>query len=161
MNRHPASTPAPGAHRYVTRVDHEDTDAGGVVYHANYLRMAERARTEALRELGIAHADLIAEHDLFFMVRRVKVDYAAPARLDDLLVVVTQPTALGPASVELRQSFFRTGPGEADGVEIGVANWPLVVAEVLLVCVGRVAGAWRPARIPDRWRAALARLAAE
>ncbi len=164
MNRHPASMPPAGAHRYVTRVYYEDTDAGGVVYHATYLRMAERARTEAMRELGIAHADLTAQHGLFFVVRRVKLDYAAPARLDDALLVLTRPITLGSASIELRQSFFRHESAESE-----VANWPLVVAEVLLVCVGRSPGSegdpsgaeFRPARIPDRWRAAMARLAAE
>ena len=155
MNRHAPSIAPSGAHRYPVRVYYEDTDAGGVVYHANYLRMAERARTEAMRDLGIAHADLIAEHDLFFMVRRVKLDYAAPARLDERLVVVTQPIALGSASVELRQSFFRAADAENE-----VANRPLVVADVLLVCVGRTDAGLRPARIPERWRAALAGLAA-
>ncbi len=153
---HPGSTPPRGGHRYVTRVYYEDTDAGGVVYHANYLRMAERARTEALRELGVPHADLTAQHGLFFMVRRIKLDYAAPARLDEAVAVVTRPVAIGPATIELRQSFFRD-----DGRP---ATRPLVVADVLLACVGRSAregAGLRPARIPDRWRAALARLAAE
>jgi tol-pal system-associated acyl-CoA thioesterase len=66
------------AHRYILRVYYEDTDAGGVVYHANYLRFAERARTEALRDLGVPHAEMTAEFGLMFMVRRVKLDYLAP-----------------------------------------------------------------------------------
>ncbi len=159
MNGHPASTRPPGAHLYVTRVYYDDTDAGGVVYHANYLRMAERARTEALRDLGIPHAELSSQHGLFFVVRRVKLDYVAPARLDDSLSVITVPTAFGSASVELRQSFFREAAREGD-----LPTRPLVVAEVLLACVGRSPhdpGSFAPARIPDRWRAALARLAAE
>ena len=69
-------------HRHPVRVYYDDTDAGGIVYHANYLRFAERGRTEALRELGVPHAAMSAEHGLFFMVRRIKVDYLAPARLD-------------------------------------------------------------------------------
>lgn len=153
---HPGSTDLRGAHRYETRIYYEDTDAGGVVYHANYLRMAERARTEALRDLGVPHAELTAQYGLFFMVRRIKMDYVAPARLDDAVAVVTRPMAVGPASIELRQSFFRCDDRPP--------TRPLVVAEVLLVCVGRSARegtGLRPARIPDRWRAALARLAAE
>ncbi len=127
------------SHHYALRVYYEDTDAGGVVYHANYLRMAERARTEALREAGIAHADLVEQHGVMFMVHRVKLDYLAPARLDDALVVVTQTLALAGASMQLRQVVTR--PAD-DAV--------LVVAEIQLVCV-RVADQ-RPARIPPRWR---------
>jgi len=124
------------------RVYFEDTDAGGVVYHANYLRFAERARTEALRDLGAAHAEMASLCGLMFMVRRVKLDYLAPARLDDSLLVVTRFLALRAASVELRQSFFRNGEDR-----------PLVVLEVLLACV-RVADQ-RPGRVPERWRVAL------
>jgi acyl-CoA thioester hydrolase len=134
------------AHRYMLRVYYEDTDAGGVVYHANYLRFAERARTEALRDLGVPHAEMTAEFGLMFMVRRVKLDYLAPARLDDSLVVVTRSHVVRAASVELKQSFERDGvPGT------------LAEAELLLACV-RVADT-RPARIPPRWRDALMNLA--
>src|SRR3954466_4838229 len=104
MSPHP-----PSIHRFGVRVYYEDTDAGGVVYHANYLRFAERARTEALRDVGVPHAEMTAQHGLFFMVRRVKVDYLAPARLDDSLVVVTRPLAVRAASVELRQAILRPG----------------------------------------------------
>src|SRR3954466_3255692 len=101
MNGNLAATPPDGQHRYAVRVYYEDTDAGGVVYHATYLRFAERARTEALRDLGIPHSQLVAEHGVMFMVRRIKVDYLGPARLDDSLVVVTQPLVVGAASLEL------------------------------------------------------------
>ncbi len=80
MNRHPTATLAEGRHTYTLRVYYEDTDAGGVVYYANYLRYAERARTVALRELGIPHAALVARYGLMFVVRRIKVDYLRPAR---------------------------------------------------------------------------------
>ena len=132
------------AHRYPVRVYYEDTDAGGVVYHARYLGMAERARTEALRDLGVPHAEMERDHGVIFMVRRVSLEYLRPARLDALLEVVTEPLELGGASVVLRQSFVSGGQ-------------TLVVAEVALVCV-RVADA-RPARIPARWRAALGAMA--
>jgi acyl-CoA thioester hydrolase len=135
-----------GAHHYFVRVYFEDTDAAGVVYYANYLKLAERARTEALRDLGVPHAELTARHGLMFMVRRAKLDYLGPARLDDSLVVVTRPLARGAASVELRQSFHRA----AD------AGRALVVADIQLACVRQ--GDLRPARMPPRWRAALATL---
>jgi acyl-CoA thioester hydrolase len=83
-----------------------------------------------------------------FMVRRVKMDYAGSARLDDLLVVTTRPLKIGAASVDLRQSFVREG--EAGGDE-------LVNVEIQLACV-RLADQ-RPVRIPPRWREALSRLA--
>lgn len=131
------------AHRYAVRVYYEDTDAGGVVYHANYLRFAERARTEALRDLGVPHAELQAVHGLIFMVRRVKLDYLAPARLDDALSVVTSPRLIRGASVDLRQVVMRNETIIAD-------------ADLQLACVH--AGTGRPARIPARWRDALAGL---
>jgi len=132
-------------HRHTVRVYYEDTDAGGIVYHANYLRFAERARTEALRELGIPHAEMSTQHGLFFMVRRVKVDYLAPARLDDLLVVETTTLVVGAASVDLRQAVVR----ERDGVM-------MARLELQLVC-GRIADQ-RPARIPPRFRDGMRRL---
>ena len=136
------------AHRYSVRVYYEDTDAGGIVYHANYLRFAERGRTEALRDLGVPHAEMSALHDLFFMVRRIKVDYLAPARLDDSLVVETTTLAVGAATVELRQDVARAGD------EVLLAR-----LELQLVC-GRISDQ-RPARIPPRWREAMLRLKPE
>ncbi len=132
-------------HRYEVRVYFEDTDAGGIVYHATYLRFAERARSECLRDLGIAHAELVAGHGIFFVVRRAKLDYLHPARLDDLLVVVTEVLAVGGASASLRQSFYRRGEAAA-----------LVVLTVALASVG--CRDHRPARLPSRWRVAMAEL---
>ena len=135
------AAPAYAPHHYGLRVYYEDTDAGGVVYHANYLRFAERARTEALRDIGAPHAQMASQHGLMFMVRRVKVDYLAPARLDDSLLVLTETRSIRAASAELRQTVTRDGAA-------------LAVLEIELVCV-RVADA-RPARIPPRWKQALA-----
>jgi acyl-CoA thioester hydrolase len=137
-----------GAHLYRCRVYFEDTDAAGVVYYANYLKLAERARTEALRDNGVPHAELVAQHGLIFMVRRAKLDYLRPARLDDRLIVATRTLAVGAASVELRQTFHLAG-------DAGAA---LVVADVLLACVRQ--SDMRAARMPPRWRMALAGLAA-
>ena len=74
MTLNPASIPPQNRHRYAIRVYYEDTDAGGVVYHATWLRYAERARTEALRDLGAPHADMVDRHGVMFMVRRIEVD---------------------------------------------------------------------------------------
>jgi acyl-CoA thioester hydrolase len=154
MNPNPSAILAAGEHRYTVRVYYEDTDAGGVVYHANYLRFAERARTEALRDLGVPHAEMSEKFGLIFMVRRVNLDYLAPARLDDLLVVATRTLAVKAASVELRQSFLRAQAG----TDSAGAVQTLAIAEPLLACV-RVADG-RPARIPPRWRDALMNMAA-
>lgn len=93
-------------HRFVIRVYYEDTDAGGIVYHANHLRFAERARTEMLRSLGLEHGGLREEHGVAFAVRRCGVDYRAPARLDDRLVVSTRLLRLGGASMDLEQRIW-------------------------------------------------------
>ncbi|MFZ7175293.1 tol-pal system-associated acyl-CoA thioesterase [[Pasteurella] aerogenes] len=74
---------------YPIRVYYEDTDAGGVVYHASYLHFFERARTEYLRQLGFSQQILLAEMQLAFVVKTMEIDYCYPARLDDLLLVET------------------------------------------------------------------------
>ena len=127
-------------HHHAIRVYYEDTDAGGVVYHARYLAFAERARTEALRSLGVPHAELIALHELMFVVRRAKMDYVRPARLDDLVIMTTGPWVMRGASVEVQQAFHVR--------ELEVAR--LLIG---LACVRARDG--KPARIPARWRAAL------
>lgn len=91
------------------RVYYEDTDAAGIVYYANYLKFAERARTEALRALGINQGALLADTGVAFAVRRAMADYRKPARLDDLLEVRTRLSALGGASLEMDQEIVRDG----------------------------------------------------
>jgi acyl-CoA thioester hydrolase len=90
-------------HRLPIRVYYEDTDAGGIVYHAQYLCFAERARTEFLRTLGTDHVRLLAEHGGVFAVRRAMVEFNRPARLDDQLVVETRVTTASGARLKLRQ----------------------------------------------------------
>jgi acyl-CoA thioester hydrolase len=109
-------------HRYALRVYYQDTDAGGIVYHANYLNFAERARAEALRAMGIPHAEMVKKHAVMFVVRRVVLDYQRPARLDDELVIETRVVQVGGASATLRQEFWR----DSDS---------LAVLEVSLGCV--------------------------
>ena len=85
------------------RVYWEDTDAGGVVYHASYLRFLERARTEWLRDLGVEQRGLSEREDLVFAVRSMSIDFLAPARLDDELAVSVEVTAVRPASLVFAQ----------------------------------------------------------
>ncbi len=93
-------------HTLPIRVYWEDTDAGGVVYHSNYLNFAERARTEFVRALGVKQRELAAQGFAFAVVR-AEVDFHAPARLDDLLQVESRVEKVGAASVELVQTIIR------------------------------------------------------
>jgi acyl-CoA thioester hydrolase len=115
------------------RVYWEDTDAGGVVYYANYLRFLERARTEWLRELGVEQTVLWERDGLVFVVRRVEADYLRPARYDDLLLVDCCLLELGRASLTMAQWVRRGGES-------------LLAARVKLACVETTG--FRPARIP-------------
>ena len=89
------------------RVYYEDTDAGGVVYYANYLRFMERARTEWLRTLGVEQDELSANQGVIFAVRSAKVDYLRPARFNDSLVVTVALGRHGPASIVFHQEVRR------------------------------------------------------
>lgn len=89
------------------RVYYEDTDAGGVVYYANYLRFMERARTEWLRALGFGQDELARASGVLFAVRRAEIEFLKPARLDDALRVTVQVTRTGNASINFAQRVLR------------------------------------------------------
>ena len=138
-----AAAYAPAIHRQQIRVHFEDTDAAGIVYYANYLKFAERARTDWLRDLGISHAEMMTRDGLVLVVRRCEIEYLKPAKLDDMLTVETEVEKLAGASVDLIQRVLRGG-------EL------LTKLKVLVVCIGRDG---RPARIPQYVRGALPRVA--
>ena len=94
------------------QVYYEDTDAGGVVYYANYLKFMERARTEWLRALGFEQDRLIRDHDLLFAVRRAEIDYLRPARFNDRLLVSLQIASRGKASLSFSQEVTRAADGQ-------------------------------------------------
>ncbi len=96
------------------RVYYEDTDAGGIVYHANYLRFAERGRTEMLRAIGIELGRLRESEGLIFVVRKGDMEYLKAAALDDCLIVETTLAEIRGASVLLRQQISRLGDGDAN-----------------------------------------------
>lgn len=96
-------------HKLSIRVYYEDTDAGGVVYYAKYLHFLERARTETLRFLGFEQSDLLCEEGVAFAVRSLNVEYLKPAKLDDLIEVVTSIVELGRAQVVFQQWIERQG----------------------------------------------------
>ena len=124
-------TVAPFSHR--VRIYWEDTDAGGVVYYANYLKFFERARTEWLRALGFGQQALREATGAIFVVTDTRVRYLAPARLDDLLQVTVQLRSGGKASMILVQQAWRGDTLLAEG-------------EIRSGCVDE--GTFRPRRIP-------------
>ena len=128
-------------HRLPVRVYYEDTDFGGVVYYANYLKFLERGRTEALRDMGV---DQIAMKDAgtVFVVRRANVDFLSPARFDDVLEVRTTASWVKRASAAMWQEIWR---GEDK----------LLIAEVTVACM-TLDG--KPTRLPEEVRANLMRL---
>ena len=135
-----ALAPAGMTHSLPVRVYYEDTDASGIVYYANYLKFAERGRTELMRALGFAHSEILAATGVAFTVRRLSADYRAAARLDDQLTVETRIVEIGGASLLLDQRICRDGR-------------VLAALDVLVACVGRDG---RPRRLPAGLRAALA-----
>lgn len=112
MNDLRLTLPSAGTHPvfdWPVRIYWEDTDAGGIVYHAQYLHFFERGRTEWLRQLGIDQMRIKAQLGGMFVVQSLQMRYAAPAYLDDLLVTHTQLTELGRASCTMRQTITRQG----------------------------------------------------
>ncbi len=94
-------------HSIPIRIYYEDTDDGGVVYHANYLKFGERGRTEYLRSLGFGNKSLQDQYDVLFVVRTIKADYIKTAHLDDLLRIETSIIQLKNASFMMKQTVFR------------------------------------------------------
>jgi acyl-CoA thioester hydrolase len=123
------------------RVYYEDTDAGGIVYYANYLRFLERARTEWLRSLGYSQRALAGESGILFAVVSLNVDYRRPAKLDDELFITCEPRSEGAATVRFEQRIYDGSGGEP------VEDRLLVEASVRVACLD--ARTLRPRRLPD------------
>jgi acyl-CoA thioester hydrolase len=120
------------------RVYYEDTDAGGIVFYANYLKFFERARTEWLRAVGIGQQILLQNHGVIFVVKSTAVDYHAPAKLDDELKVTVVVRRLGKASVQFTQEAWRINGGEPQLLATGDIKVGCVDAKTI-----------RPSMIPD------------
>lgn len=115
------------------RVYYEDTDTGGVVYYANYLKFMERARTEWLRALGFEQTALAGGHGVMFVVRRAHVEYLQPARFNDELSVISTVKRLGSCRIVFSQWIWR------DAL--------LVTGETEVACIG--VASFKPVKIPD------------
>jgi acyl-CoA thioester hydrolase len=129
-----APTPDSVRHRHRMRVYWEDTDAGGVVFYANYLKFFERARTEWLRSLGFSQQRLKEDEGVMFVVSHTAVNYLRPARLDDELEVTVSLQFAGRASMAIAQQAWCNGILLAEG-------------QIRIGCVD--AGTFRPQRIPS------------
>ena len=142
----PEGAPAPSGGRaapgfeFPIRVYWEDTDAGGIVFYANYLKFFERARTEWLRAAGVEQHQLREETGVMFVVAATSLRYVAPARLDDLLTITVDPEPAGRASLVVRQRALRGDTLLAEG-------------EIRIGCVR--ASDLKPQRLPDTVVAAI------
>jgi acyl-CoA thioester hydrolase len=123
-------------HRFAIRVYYEDTDMGGIVYHANYLKYIERARSAWVRDMGIDQNAMRERDGMIFAVRRVEADYLGPAKFDDLLEVETRTSAVTGARLVMEQKVRR-------GADL------LFQAVVTVVCLNE---AGQPARLPANIR---------
>ena len=133
--------------RWPARVYWEDTDGGGIVYYANYLRFLERARTEWLRARGHSQLQLARDRGIVFTVVSLAVDYRAPARLDDELEITCEPHSEGAASLRFAQRIYRA-PAAGRTPEL------LLEASVRVACVD--VRTLRPQRLPEFLADALA-----
>ncbi|MGB3917898.1 MAG: tol-pal system-associated acyl-CoA thioesterase [Thiothrix litoralis] len=124
------------------RVYYEDTDAGGVVYHANYLKFMERARTEWLRTLGFEQDTLAQELNIVFVVGSLDIQYRKPARFNDTLNITASISNLGRASMVFKQSIWRDSSNNSPEL--------LTTASVKVVCVSM--GTFRAITIPKQIR---------
>lgn len=125
------------------RVYYEDTDAGGVVYHANYLNFFERSRTEWLRDLGYEQNDLRLKEKIIFVVRKIEISYLKPALFNDQLIATVKMIKIGGSTIEIVQKILRKNGG----------NEVLSTGKVVVVCVD--ADTFKPKRIRDNIRSAI------
>jgi len=119
----------PNAFTIPVRIYYEDTDAGGVVYYANYLKFLERCRTEWLRTMGHEQADLLRDPGIAFVVRSVNVEYLKPARLDDMLTVSLEVEKITRSQIFFRQHIRRANSEARDGWD------ELISGRIQIVCV--------------------------
>jgi acyl-CoA thioester hydrolase len=122
-------------HSFKLRIYYEDTDAGGIVYHSNYLNFGERARTEMIRDAGLTNSDIRDEYGIIIVVRHIDINYTAPARLEDELIVSSTVEEISRTSFLMKQV---------------IAKHEQICATLLvkLVCVDLESG--KAARIPEK-----------
>ena len=119
---------------YKLRVYYEDTDSGGVVYYANYLKFLERARTEAIYSLGFSNKELLEDHGILLIVKSCNIEYKKPAQLEDLLEISSEATSFTKTSILMKQLILKSKDIISE-------------AEVHLVAVDKKG---KPTKIPDQ-----------
>ena len=119
--------------KYTTRIYYEDTDAGGVVYYANYLKFLERARTEAIYSLGLSNRELLEKEGIIIIVKSCNIEYKKPAKFEDKLEVFSEVKSFTKTSFLMKQSILRN-------------NEIITDAEVHLVSVDKNG---KPSKLPD------------
>ena len=119
--------------QYTLKIYYEDTDAGGVVYYANYLKFIERARTEMINELGFTLTTLLKDYDRLFLVKKIECDYIESCKLEDRLKVQSRVLVLKNASFELEQNLLKE-------------NKIIFRSKILMVCVNSQGA---PSKIPN------------
>ena len=119
--------------QYTLKIYYEDTDAGGVVYYANYLKFIERARTEMINKLGFTLATLLKEYDRLFLVKKIECDYIESCKLEDTLFVQSRVLVLKNASFELEQNILKQ-------------NKIIFRSKIVMVCVNSQGA---PSKIPN------------
>lgn len=122
------------------RIYFEDTDSGGVVYHSNYLKFMERARTEWLRSIGIDQRHLKQDHQIMFVVHRIDIQFKLPARFNDELIVKSELKDIGSSKIEFRQMIYRN-------------DEMLIDASVDIACID--SEKFKPVRIPPTIKQAM------
>lgn len=123
--------------KWPVRVYYEDTDAGGVVYHGNYLKFCERARTEWLRSLGVEQTDMRSQDGVVFVIRSATMHYLRPAKFNDALQVLARIVKLGRSVLEFEQ-------------EIWCDEEKLMTAHIVVVCV--TVDGFKPVAVPEHIR---------
>ena len=126
-------------HNLPVRIYYEDTDAGGVTYHASYIRFCERGRTEYLRNIGFQNTDILDEYGILFVVRHLEADYNAPAFLDDLLELKTSVLSMKNTSFVMQHLLENS-------------EKTIFEMKVVIACVNKQG---KPDKIPDKVRKAL------
>ncbi|RKF06068.1 YbgC/FadM family acyl-CoA thioesterase [Oceaniradius stylonematis] len=125
-----------GVHRFTARIYYADTDFSGAVYHARYLELLERGRSDYLRCLGVYHTELAGrDTPLFWVVRRMEIDFRAAARIDDIVIVETRLAELHKARIVMAQTILRDGA-------------PILTASVTAALIN---DRGRPQRMPREW----------
>ena len=131
-------------HDFPVRIYYDDTDAGGVVYHANYLKLCERARTESLRTMGFENTKIREEHGAIIVVKSLEAEYLSPSKLDDLLTIQSRVLSVKNTSFVMEQKAIRNN----------ICIFSMNIVLVFVKAGEKSSG--RPTKIPDDVKVALA-----